>query len=99
LPNDQNPIKKIQLVAWGDEADVHLDEVPDDLGQGAQQGNGTVLGQNANDQMLAMYGRLAGIERKLDDFYSEYRQDKAATHRHLEALKQNVRQIAVQPVQ
>jgi hypothetical protein len=38
LPNDQNPIKKIRLVPWGEEAEVHLDEVPDELQQQPQQG-------------------------------------------------------------
>ena len=71
LPNDQNPIKKIQIIAWGDDADVHLDEVPNDLAQGAWQGN-AMPQQSRDEQMLAIYGRVAAMDQKQDDFYSEY---------------------------
>jgi len=93
LPNDQNPIKKIRLVPWGEEAEVHLDEVPDELQQQPQQGG---LQQ---EQMIALYARVLSMERKQDDFYNEYRQDKVVIHHRFTSLERNVRRIALQPVQ
>ena len=56
LPNAENPIKKIQLVAFGEEGEVHLEEVPEDIAapQGAQQGN--AMGwQTRSEQTLAIF--------------------------------------------
>lgn len=97
LPNNQNPVKKVQLIAFGEEEEVHLEEIPDDGAPQQQAGNANI--HNRDNQTLATYARVAAIERKQDDFHNEYRQDKAATIRRLERLERNVQRIAIAPYQ
>ena len=97
LPNDENPIKKMQLIAWCEDATIHLDEVPEEFAQ--MQGVQAAPGNVRDDRLLAVYAGVSSMNRKQDDFINEYRQNRAETNRRLTSLESNVNQIALQPVQ
>jgi hypothetical protein len=79
LPNGENPVKKIQLVASCGESDgeVYLDELPDDADMG--QIHGRTRHDGGDDTLLAIQARLASMDRKADDYRNEDRQLQAQT--------------------
>lgn len=81
LPNGENPVKKIQLVASCGESDgeVYLDELPDDADMG--QIHGRTHRDGGDDTLLAIQARLASMDRKMDDYRNKDWQHQAQMSR------------------
>ena len=98
LQDGENPIKKIQLVASGNEGQVHLDEIPDDADMGRALGHARREGGNG-EQVVALYARVVAMDRKNDEYINEDRQYKAQMNRRMQTMERNLGRIALQPVQ
>jgi hypothetical protein len=97
LQNGENPVKKIRLAVSGSDGEVHLDEIPDDVDMGGARGPARREGND--EQMLVIYGRVASVDRKIDDYHNENRQYQAQMSHRLQTMERNISRIALQPVQ
>ena len=105
-----NPVKKIPLVVSGNDGEVYMDEIPDDLiggGDGAAPAGdgGTVapVGGGFVDrpirlQLLAMHSQLLGLRWPDEEMRQQLRDLAVQSTRQYQTMNANIRRIAMNPV-
>ena len=115
LPNNSepatNPVKKIPIVVSGNDGEVYMDEIPDELligagggvvaaGDGAADGaaGGGFVDRPIRLQLLAMHSQLLCLRRSDDEMRQQLRDFSMQSRRQYQTVNANIRRIAVNPL-
>jgi hypothetical protein len=105
-----NPVKKIPLVVSGNDGEVYMDEIPDDLIGGgdraAPAGDGGTVAPAGGGfvdrpiwlQLLAMHSQLLGLRRSDDKMRQQLCDLAVQSTRQYQTMNANIRRIAMNPV-
>jgi hypothetical protein len=99
-----NPIKKVPIVVTGNEGEVYIDEIPDDLVPGAggiNGGNGNNTGafvdRPIREQLLAVHSQLLQIRRGQDELREQVQNHHIQHTRNSQTMLSNIRRLARTP--
>ena len=104
LPANTNPVLRKPIIITGDEAEVYIDEIPEEVAN-AGENNGAVGGQVGGgfldrpirEQLLALHSQLLNLRRENEELRSATQQDRLERNRQYQTLNSNLRRVAMQP--
>ncbi len=85
------------MVSGSEREELHIDEIPEDYEDGAGTGANYQNNVMAN-QLTALYSQFAAMRRENDERNAQRTLFENKTTRKLEALDQNIRRVAMQPI-
>ena len=98
LPENENPVQKVQLVVTGSDDAVYIDEIgADDADGGDDTNNRRVRRRLERDEIRALQAQVGGLRSDIASLQGQVERNSARAESQLTTINRNVRRLASQP--